>query len=211
MSDRQNRSFETITRADLRRLSKRAHADFDSLFERHDRWRPYSNRLMLICLGQGAAQHYVSPTHGTASDRDGGVNDFDLWGFFRARRNERPFPLRRHGRQDFCPSKFGRSPDDPPRFTGRRIDVFGRSVDVRPSEAPTEAVQRFLRECHTNTIHLLAQQPLVVIWPDDLCGKVIWKGQTRVIEAALDHPARDPGGRRPDERSPCPAGPRRRF
>ena len=105
MSQSPGRSFERITRADLRRLKDLALRDFGSFFDRHQ-GHPYSGRLMLICLCQGAAQHYVKPTRGGDSDRQGGVNDFDVWGFFRARPDGRPFPYRRRGVQDFGPSKF---------------------------------------------------------------------------------------------------------
>lgn len=110
MSNSANRSFERITRTDLRRLSTKAVADLENFFHRYERWRPYQSRLMLICLCQGAALHYVAPHGGVATDRHGGVNDFDVWGFFQDRPNHRPFPPRRHGFQDFGLSKFGRNP-----------------------------------------------------------------------------------------------------
>ena len=78
MSKSSNRSFERITDIDLRRLSALAAADFDDLFRRIARWRPYRRRLMLLCLCQGAALHYASPRRGMAADRSGGVNDFDV-------------------------------------------------------------------------------------------------------------------------------------
>jgi hypothetical protein len=176
MSNARHRSFELITRADLRRLTKLAVGDFDGFFRRHKRWRPYADRLMLICLCQGAARHYCDPKRTFASEREGGVNDFDVWGFFRKRPNLQAFPYRRHGVQDFGPSKFGRSPNDEQRFTGRRIDVFGRSIETRRSETPIEATQRYLRENHTNSAGHLAKRPVVVLWPENDCGRIIWRG-----------------------------------
>lgn len=177
MSSAANRSFEPITSADLRRLSTLALADFDNLFHRYERWRPYQSRLMLICLCQGAAMHYVTPRNGGASDRHGGVNDLDVWGFFHHRANDRPFPPRRHGRQDFGPSKFGRNPNEEARFTGRRVDVLGRSIEKLRSETPIEAVQRYLRMHHTQSARRLAERPVVVLWPSPWRGRVIWKGK----------------------------------
>ena len=63
--------------------------------------------------GHGAARHYI---YG-----DRGVQDFDLWGFFREIPGH-PFPYRRRGTHDFGPSKFGRNPDDGPYYEGRRVD-----------------------------------------------------------------------------------------
>jgi hypothetical protein len=175
MSDRANRSFEKITQADLHRLSSLALADFEDFFRRYHQWRAYRERLMLICLCQGAARHYVTPSFGVATDRAGGVNDFDVWGFFRHDPNDRPFPPRRHGLQDFGPSKFGRSVDDKPRFIGRRVDVWGRSIEKLPSENPIQAVQRYLRTHHSDSARLVAERPVVVLWPAERLGEIIWR------------------------------------
>jgi hypothetical protein len=179
MSDAQNRSFKKIMQDDLARLATLALADFAIFFQRHQRWRPYADRLMFICLCQGAAGHCVQPSHGTAHAREGGVNDFDVWGFFRHLPNARPFPSRRHGFQDFGPSKFGRHPDEPPRYTGRRVDVWGRSIEVRGAEKPKEAVRRYLKEGWTTSAHYLAERPVVVVWPSAQCGCVVWGGRER--------------------------------
>jgi hypothetical protein len=176
MSKSANRSFKKITRADLRWLSTLALADFGSLFRRYERWRLYEGRLMLICLCQGAALHYIAPRGGVATDRKGGVNDFDVWGFFHDRPNHRPFPPRRHGLQDFGPSRFGRNPHDKPRFTGRRVDVLGRSIEKLRSETAFQSLHRYLRQGRTESARRLAARPVVVLWPSEKRGQIIWKG-----------------------------------
>ena len=179
MSKSANRSFERITDIDLRRLSALAAADFDDLFRRNARWRPYRRRLLLLCLCQGAALHYASPRRGTAADRIGGVNDFDVWGFFADWPNGRPFPPRRHGFQDFGPSKFGRSPKDKPRFRGRRVDVLGRSIQKRSRESPIAALRRYLETRRTESARRLAERPVVVLWPSRERGRIIWKDEKK--------------------------------
>ena len=77
------------------------------------------NHLLMLCLCQGAAEHYVRGERG--------VKDFDVWAFYEAQTGENPFPPRRHSTKDFWPSIFGRNPCDEGE-TGRRIDVFGRSI-----------------------------------------------------------------------------------
>lgn len=164
---RRYRSFEKIKSTDLARLAELALDDLRSLFRRKPQYRVYAKRLMLLCLCQGAAQHYV---YG-----DRGVNDFDVWAFFRPY-PEYGFPYRRHGRVDFGPSRFGRNPQDAARFTGRRIDVMGRSIPVLKSEKPIAAVQRYLREApRGSSPWFLAQRPVVVVWPRAYRGRVIWK------------------------------------
>ena len=72
---------------------------------------------------RGAALHYVNG--------QSGVKDFDVWSFY-AQYDDWPFPSRWRGTRDFGPSKFGRYSGDPPRYTGRRIDLLGRSLRVDP-------------------------------------------------------------------------------
>jgi hypothetical protein len=161
-----HRSFTRITRNDLARLARIALDDFYDLCRRQKYSRRYADRLRLICLCQGAARHYV---HG-----DHGVHDFDLWGFFEEVRGH-PFPYRRRGKHDFGPSRFGRNPDDGNTFKGRPVDVIGRSIRMPKNEKrPIEAVQSYLRNAATVSASLLAERPVIVVWPRKNRGKVIW-------------------------------------
>lgn len=168
MSKSPHRSFARITRRDLERLAAIATADLKDLFRRKAHLRSHASRLLLICLCQGAARHYV---HG-----DRGVHDFDLWAFFKQVPG-RPFPYRRQGQHDFGPSKFGHNPEDGDRFVGRQVGVFGRSISARASETPVETVKRWLCEAPTKSARLLSQQAAVVIWPRRDFGSVIWDAQ----------------------------------
>jgi hypothetical protein len=167
VSNSPNRSFARITRKDLARLSQIAFDDLADLCRRQRYSRRYADRLRLICLCQGAARHYVH--------HDRGVQDFDLWGFFEEVRGH-PFPYRRGGKRDFGPSKFGRNPDDGDAFKGRRVDAIGRSIRMPKNETPIEAVQHYLGGARTKSASLLAERPVIVMWPSKNCGKVIWDG-----------------------------------
>lgn len=168
MSNSLHRSFARITPIDLARLAQIALDDFSDLCRRKENSRRYADRLRLICLCQGAARHYV---HG-----DRGVQDFDLWGFFEEVRGH-PFPYRRRGTRDFGPSKFGRNPDDGDEFLGRRVDVIGRSIRMPGNQTPIKAVQHYLGEARTKSASLLAERPVVVVWPGKYRGRVIWDGR----------------------------------
>jgi hypothetical protein len=65
---------------------------------------------------------------------------------------------------------------DNPRFIGRRIDVWGRSIEKLPSENPIQAVQRYLRTHHSDSARLVAECPVVVLWPAERLGEIIWRG-----------------------------------
>jgi hypothetical protein len=162
-----HRSFERITDDDLSRLGQIALDDFTDLCRRRQRSRPYADRLRLIRLCQGAARHFV---HG-----DRGVQDFDLWGFFQEI-PDHPFPWRRRAKHDFGQSRFGRNPDDGETFEGRRVHVIGRSISMPEGKSPIESVQRYFREQRSESARLLAERPVIVVWPAKDCGRIIWNG-----------------------------------
>ena len=200
MSNSPHRSFEQIKIDDIARLGQIALNDFDDLFVRSEYSRPYKGKLRLICLCQGAAQHYI---HG-----DRGIHDFDMWGFFKAIANH-PFPYRRMGSQDFGASRFGRNPDDGPSFEGRRVDVIGRSISMPIAETPIESVQRYLRERATESALLLSERPVVVAWPDKDLGRVIWNPPCRRADTAPPDGYRRQAGER--GLSSAVSGPNRLF
>lgn len=159
------RSYKRIRRVDLRRLASIARSELEGLLQRQQSLkRLYGRRLLRICLAQGAALHFV--------DRRNGINDFDLWCFFR-RRSDRPFPYRWHIVKDFGDPRFGQSKSNP-SFVGRRVDLFGRSIEHRRTESTNLAIQRWLASGHTKSARMLAQKAVVVIWPSNELGTVIW-------------------------------------
>ena len=122
-----DRSLARIEIADLLRLAALAADAEAELFRRNPRGSGrYAGRLLGRALCQGAALHYVNESNG--------VKDFDVWSFY-TQYDDWPFPARWRGTRDFGPSKFGRYPGDPPRYSGRRVDLLGRSLP--PNPAPT--------------------------------------------------------------------------
>jgi hypothetical protein len=137
MATHQRRSLARIDRNDLLRLAELA-ADVEAgLFARHPQGAGrYAGRLVCRALCQGAALHYLDGTNG--------VKDFDVWSFY-AERGDGPFPYRWRGTADYGQSKFGRYPDDPPSFTGRRVDLLGRSLDVPLDAEPAKVLRDYLQ------------------------------------------------------------------
>jgi hypothetical protein len=174
MSDAGNRSFELIHRDDLEHLARLAIEDFNQFFEKNP-GHPYEGRLELVCLLQGAAKHFVEPDKMVEADQTwGGVNDFDVCGFF-YKVEGRPLSARRRHELDFGPSKFGRNPDESERFRGRRVDIMWRAVESSGSEDAIGAVLRWLENGGPDSsAKCWLERPVVAIWPNDVFGRIIW-------------------------------------
>lgn len=65
-------------------------------------------------------------------------------------------------------------------FKGRRIDVIGRSIRMPGNETPIKAVQDYLGEARTKSASLLAERPVIVVWPGKYLGRFIWDPQSVV-------------------------------
>ena len=122
-----DRSLARIEIADLLRLAALAADAEASCSAESAGLRPVAGRLLGRALCQGAALHYVNGSNG--------VKDFDVWSFY-AQYDDWPFPARWRGTRDFGPSKFGRYPGDPPRYSGQ-ARRSSRALASRPNPAPT--------------------------------------------------------------------------
>jgi hypothetical protein len=160
------RSLARIDIQDLLRLAGLAAEAEAGLFARRPRGAGrYAGRLICRALCQGAALHYL--------DGRTGVKDFDVWSFYAAHGGG-PFPYRWRGTADFGPSKFGRYPGDLPSFTGRRVDMLGRSLNVPSDAEPVTVLRGYLSAARTDSASELAAKAVVLISPERLIGKVAW-------------------------------------
>ena len=161
------RSFEPLNHSDLQRLAAIAFEDLEQLFARRpETGKRYRDRLMMLCLCQGGAEHFVR--------RHRGIKDLDVWAFF-SNHPDRPFPWRRRGFRDFGPSHLGRNPNnDRFGFTGRSVDIMGRSIQCDPDHSVSDCVRAWFQVGKTKSAKLIAQCPAIAIYPSDLCGDVIW-------------------------------------
>jgi hypothetical protein len=161
-----SRSYARITRPDLRRLERLADEDRDDFFSRHPEFALlYRNRMLCIALCGSAALHYLNGITG--------VREFQVWTFY-AEHAEAPFPFQRVTHADFGASKFGRAPDAPETYAGRRVALQGRSIHALPSDDPLEAVQRYLKAGATPTAKELATKAVVLLDPEELLGVEAW-------------------------------------
>lgn len=160
-------SLVRIERTDLVRLAALTAEAEARLFARHPEGAGrYAGRLVCRALCQGAALHYLDGTTG--------VKDFDVWSFYAERAN-RPFPYRWRGTADYGSSKFGRYSGDLPSFTGRRVDMLGRSLKVPPDADPATVLRSYLATARTKSARKLAAKAVVLIHPEQFVGMVVWR------------------------------------
>jgi hypothetical protein len=163
------RSFQIITKHDLRRLVQLALDDLDDLYVRKPHIRKLcKNKFLCLVLCQGAALHYL--------DRTTGVKDFDVWAFFK-RTGARQFPYRRRGVVDFGSEKFGQTTSHPD-FVGRSVDLLGRSIPIKAGESPPDSVLRYVHSRAAETPRLLIQKAGILLFPKKYFGQVLWRGPT---------------------------------
>lgn len=160
----ERRSTKRITNRDLARLAEVARQDRAAFFSRPRPSGPLPKDVLCVTLCQGAALHFV--------DGQNGIKDFDVWTFYRRRRNLQ-FPPRRVVSRDFGHPKFGQS-FDRPEFVGRRVDLIGRSLDLARGESPAAAVQRYLTEGSTESARRLSEKAVVMLEPTRFRGLVVW-------------------------------------
>jgi|SRR3989338_4760941 len=160
-----SRSYEPITKADLRLLAELARNDREDLFKRKpNTGRLYSDRLFAVALCQGGALHYLNGKNG--------VKDLDVWSFY-TEHPERPFPYRRRAEVDLGIPKFGKT-EGYGHFVGRKVDLIGRSMqNVEPND-PVGTLRRYLRNGHTESARRLAEKAVILLGPAHLFGAVVW-------------------------------------
>ena len=135
--------------------------------------RKYKNGLVMIALCQGGANHYVV-TNGYArryfNPKKKGLKDIDIWFFFR---KQKFHPMWHHTR-DFGPSKFGHNPQEP-KYIGRRMDFYGRSIPFLARDTLQSALVRWLDDgAPKSSPDYLSQKAVVAIFPEDILGNVVW-------------------------------------
>lgn len=123
------RSYEPLEEADLERLGRVADAELEACFTRNPRLAGWRDRVRVIALSQGGADHYLRGCRG--------VWDLDVIVCFAEDPALPRLWRRRVLSWDWGPSKLGRCPYDPPGYSGRAVDiVFWVIPDRRTRSLP---------------------------------------------------------------------------
>ena len=160
------RSYSPITKADLRHLARIAEEEREDFFSRHPEWSIlYGKRVLGSALAGDAALHYVNGATG--------LKEFGVWTFY-AEHPDAPFPFQRMTYADFGKSKFGRAPDLPETYQGRRVELQGRSIDALPGDDTLWAVQQYLKAGASISARELSSKGIILLEPDVLLGIAAW-------------------------------------
>ena len=161
------RSYERLDESDLARLGRAAEAELKAFFVRNPHLAGWLDRVRIIALAQGGAEHYLRGRRG--------IWDLDVIVCFA----EDPHLPRLFRRMvvswDWGPSKLGRCRFDPPEYTGRAVDI---AFWVIPDRANAVAglrewlAARASRHISPGRKPDLAHEPVVLICPD--LGLVAW-------------------------------------
>ena len=152
------------------------------------------DRAHAMIMAAGGAEQFGELRHHCATSQDAlyivgvwhyvngqnGVKDFDVWSFY-AQHDDWPFPVRWRGTRDFGPPKFGRYPGDPPQYTGRRVDLLGRSLPAASGTIPAHAIHDYLAAGRTTSARELAAKAVVLIDPPRRVGEIVWPADGRAL------------------------------
>ena len=159
------RTYEILTADDFKEMRNYALEELERFFQiSHSKYQVYQNKLIAICLGQGAAKHYI--------DKKTGIEDIDIWFFFEEDDNVK-IPHRRNMRKQTRKpfTKLGTKPID---FLKKMIP---RNCIVKGNKPGT--LQDYLTKCKTQTASKLSEKPIIGLHPDELFGKVLWPSNVR--------------------------------
>lgn len=154
------RIYTTLTKKDLEHLKELALKEHENFFVRNPHLKDaYYTSLIGICLCQGAASYYINSKVG--------IKDFDIWHFY-LNNESIAFPYRAHKRIING-------------YKGRPIDFLKRAIpknlyELYPGESD-KIILEYLLERNTKTKKLLLEKAIISLFPDEIFGKVIWRGE----------------------------------
>jgi hypothetical protein len=190
------RAFDAIDQQHLEEIRGYSDDELQRFLEKAGRppgkYQVYRDRLIAVCLVQGAAQHFIDTRRDLKIDREvevirsditakgyrvdadgsviSGVKDIDVFFFFE-QDVKTPIPNIRNCRKSIV--------RDVQRLGRRRIDFMKKGLppDLLRSVGvgdPATVVRRYLESPATPTAHLLAQKSVIGLHPASVFGRPLW-------------------------------------
>ncbi len=186
-----NRTFQRLSRNDLKKICEYALEELERFLtcagNPRGKYHRYENRLIAICLGQGAAQHFVDLQELSVFDNEvkvekkkinekgyqiesngkviSGVKDIDVWFFFE-QDDDLKIPDIKNCRKSIQ-KEFG-------NLGERNIDFLKKGLLRKGS--PRETIRSYLKGNNRggDTWRYLAQKSLIGLEPASLFGEILW-------------------------------------
>jgi hypothetical protein len=163
MSNHSDRSYEPLTKDDLTKLA-------NSVIGVLKKKRKLIENIKCIVISQNTAVHYLDPNKC-------GLHDFDVIVFFDKLENEthqRPIKgeseLKKFG--NYCKQCKG------VRYKTRKMDIFCKRIKVQENNDICGAVKKYFVDAKYNKwIKIISERPCIGIYPEEICGKTLWKGK----------------------------------
>ncbi|MEM3159519.1 MAG: hypothetical protein QXJ74_01920 [Nitrososphaera sp.] len=158
-----NRLFSKLDKRQLRALQRMSLEEHNDYFDRNDHLKDFKDKLVGICLCQGAATHYLNP--------EWGINDFDIWHFYLEDGSKR-FPYRGHKK-------------DRKVYKERHVDFLKTGIPLEIFQAMGRDKGSTIMAFLLKKKSVLLEQPIVGLYPESLFGKVFWAGERRTLKNLL--------------------------
>jgi hypothetical protein len=166
LNERDKRTYQKMGNPDLKEMKEYGLKELNRFL--HDigdpkgKYKVYKNKLVAICLCQGAAKHIL--------DGKSGIKDIDIWLFFRDDVNVK-IPDIKNMRY----TKWGSFT----RIGKKRMDFMKKGIrdniiNKAKSKKPDDILYSYLRNSKTLTSKELAQKAVIGLYPEKIFGKVIW-------------------------------------
>src|SRR5207249_10798301 len=65
-------------------------------------------------------------------------------------------------------------------YSGRRVDLLGRSLPAEPGADPADVLRRYLVARRTDSAKALAAKAVVLIYPQNRAGEIVWPAASPV-------------------------------
>ena len=188
-----DRTYVELNNKHLELLKNYSLQEFDRLIKdvAAGKYRVYENKLIAICLCQGAAQHVVESKglsecdHTDPVSKDeidsknlrvdetnqvlSGIKDFDIWFFFEDDENIK-IPNPRNMRKSI--------EVEIPGMGSRIIDFMKKGVGNRKSgysvNKPKDSIIQYLTKRGTPAANNLKRKSVIAIYPESIAGDVMW-------------------------------------
>ena len=191
-----NRVYHELTEDDLLIMKRVSLHELDRFINQSGnppgKYRVFEDKLIAVCLCQGAAQHFVEAKRFEDYDKVetissekidekdykvlstgdvlSGVKDIDILFFFREDKSVKIPKRRFYNKNDFASFKvFGLR-----RFDLMKTTIMDEVISLTTDNSPSSQVRSYLINTKHGKEHL-SKASVVGLFPDDLFGKILWK------------------------------------